>query len=275
MLSYPHIDPVMLDLPGPFDLRWYGLMYVLGFAAAYALGRYRARQPQSDWTPRQVEDMVVWGAFGVILGGRLGSALFYQPGHYLSQPLDLLRIWEGGMSFHGGLIGVLVACWLLGRRQGRGFFAVTDFIAPLVPLGVGFGRIGNFINGELWGRPTELPWGMVFPGAGSLPRHPSQLYESLLEGIVLFALLWWFSARPRPRMAVSGLFLFGYGLFRSLVEFAREPDAHLGFVAFDWLTMGQLLSLPMMLAGAGMLALAYRGDASAKQRRSAATRSNH
>ena len=275
MLSYPHIDPVMLDLPGPFDLRWYGLMYVLGFAAAYALGRYRARQPQSDWTPRQVEDMVVWGAFGVILGGRLGSALFYQPGHYLSQPLDLLRIWEGGMSFHGGLIGVLVACWLLGRRQGRGFFAVTDFIAPLVPLGVGFGRIGNFINGELWGRPTELPWGMVFPGAGSLPRHPSQLYESLLEGFVLFALLWWFSARPRPRMAVSGLFLFGYGLFRSLVEFAREPDAHLGFVAFDWLTMGQLLSLPMMLAGAGMLALAYRGEAAAKQRRSAATRSNH
>ena len=190
MLSYPHIDPVMLDLPGPFDLRWYGLMYVLGFAAAYALGRYRARQPQWDWTPRQVEDLVVWGAFGVILGGRLGSALFYQPGHYLSQPLDLLRIWEGGMSFHGGLIGVLVACWLLGRRQGRGFFAVADFIAPLVPLGLAFGRIGNFINGELWGRPTDLPWGMVFPGAGPLPRHPSQLYESLLEGFVLFALLW-------------------------------------------------------------------------------------
>ena len=197
---------------------------------------------------------------GIVLGGRIGYVLFYGFEGWLRDPLVLIRIWEGGMSFHGGLIGVLVAMALYGRRTGRPFFVVTDFIAPLIPPGLFFGRIGNFINGELWGRATELPWGVRFHGygAGEVARHPSQLYEALLEGLVLFVILWWFSARPRPTMAVSGLFLLGYGLFRTFVEFFREPDDHLGFLAFDWVTMGHLLSLPMLLCGSLFLFVAYR-----------------
>jgi phosphatidylglycerol:prolipoprotein diacylglycerol transferase len=196
----------------------------------------------------------------VILGGRIGYTLFYGFDQLRADPAFVLRIWQGGMSFHGGLLGVLIAAWLFGRRHGHRFFAVTDFIAPLVPIGLGAGRLGNFINGELWGRVSDLPWAMVFPHAGPLPRHPSQLYEFALEGVVLFAVLWLYSARPRPCMAVSGLFLVGYGLARSAVEFAREPDPHLGFLAGDWLTMGMLLSLPMVLAGGVLLALAWRSQ---------------
>jgi phosphatidylglycerol:prolipoprotein diacylglycerol transferase len=257
MLHHPNIDPVAIQL-GPLAVRWYGLMYLLGFAVAWWLGRYRARRPGSDWQPHEVGDLIFYGAMGAVLGGRLGYVLFYQPGYYLSHPLAIVQAWEGGMSFHGGLLGVLVACWLYGRKTRRGFFAVTDFVAPLVPTGLLAGRLGNFLNGELWGRVTDVPWAMVFAGAGPLPRHPSQLYQAALEGALLFVIVWLYSARPRPVMAVSGVFLIGYGVLRFIGEFARQPDAFLGFVAFDWLTMGQLLCLPMLLAGAVLLVLAGR-----------------
>ena len=259
MLTHPTIDPVALSL-GPLQIRWYGLMYLFGFAAGWALGRYRAgRAGFERWSAQQVDDLVFYIALGIILGGRLGSVLFYNSGRLAEDPLMVLRIWEGGMSFHGGLIGVLVAMALFARKHGYTFFQTTDFIAPLVPPGLLFGRIGNFINGELWGRPTELPWGMVFRTApDGLPRHPSQLYEAALEGLLLFIILWLYSAKPRPTMAVSGLFLIGYGAFRSLVELVREPDAHLGFIAGGWLTMGQLLSLPMIALGALFMVIAYR-----------------
>jgi len=195
---------------------------------------------------------------GVIVGGRVGYMLFYQPGMLIDSPLSLFAIWDGGMSFHGGLLGVLVAMALFARSRALAFFTVTDFIAPLVPIGLFFGRIGNFINAELWGSPTTLPWGMVFPGGGPEPRHPSMLYEALLEGLVLFLLLWLFSMKPRPRMTVSGLFLAGYGVFRFGVEFVREPDAHIGYLAGGWLTMGHLLSAPMILAGIALLGWGYR-----------------
>ena len=257
MLRHPGFDPVAVEI-GPLKVRWYGLMYVLSFLAAWWLGRRRAARPGSGWRAEEVGDLLVYAAFGVILGGRIGYVLFYGLDAFLADPLMALRIWEGGMSFHGGLLGVMAALWRYGRRTGRGFWAVADFCAPLVPPGLFFGRIGNFINGELWGRPTDLPWGMVFPLAGPAPRHPSQLYEATLEGLVLFALLWWFTARPRPRMAPSGLFLALYGTFRFLVEFVREPDPQLGFIAFGWLTMGQLLSLPMVAGGLALLWWAYR-----------------
>ncbi|MDX1595155.1 MAG: prolipoprotein diacylglyceryl transferase [Gammaproteobacteria bacterium] len=257
MLTAPQIDPVAIQI-GPLAVRWYGLMYLVGFLLAWWLGRRRARR-SGLLGPEQVDDLIFYAALGVILGGRFGYVIFYGFEQLLADPLYLLRIWEGGMSFHGGLLGVLVAAWLFGRKHGLGFFGVTDFVAPLVPLGLAAGRIGNFVNGELWGRVSDVPWAMVFPGAGPSPRHPSQLYEAFLEGFVLFALLWWFSARPRPRMAVSGLFLVGYGTARFAVEFAREPDAHLGFLAGGWLTMGMLLSLPMVVAGAVLMLLAYRG----------------
>lgn len=261
MLVHPNFDPVAFSL-GPLQVRWYGLMYLLGFAAGWALGRYRAARPGSGWTPQQIDDLLFYLGLGVILGGRIGYVLFYNFAAFLDHPLLLFKIWEGGMSFHGGLLGVLIALGLFARKIHSNYFAVTDFIAPLVPTGLFFGRIGNFINGELWGRTTDLPWGMVFhsPGAGGLPRHPSQLYEAALEGVALFVILWWYSARPRPTRAVSGLFLVGYGLFRFLVEFARQPDAHIGYLAFGWLTMGQLLSLPMLLLGIILLILAYRRE---------------
>ena len=257
MLHHPTIDPVAIHL-GPLAVRWYGLTYLVGFAAAWWLGRRRALRPGSGWQVPELGDLIFYCAMGAVLGGRLGYVLFYQPGFYLSNPLAIVRAWEGGMSFHGGLLGVLAACWLFGRKTGRGFFAVTDFVAPLVPAGLLAGRLGNFINGELWGRVTDLPWGMVFSDAGPLPRHPSQLYQAALEGAVLFPKVWLYSARPRPRMAVSGVFLLGYGALRFAGEFAREPDAFIGFVAFDWLTMGQLLCLPMVLAGATLLMAARR-----------------
>jgi phosphatidylglycerol---prolipoprotein diacylglyceryl transferase len=259
MISYPDIDPVAFSF-GPIKVHWYGLMYLLGFGGAWWLGRRRARRPLSDWRPEQVDDLIFYGALGVILGGRLGYALFYDFDNTLADPLNILKIWQGGMSFHGGLLGVIVAMGIYAHKLGKGFFQVTDFMVPLVPIGLGAGRIGNFINGELWGKVTELPWGMVFPDprAGDLPRHPSQLYEAALEGVALFVILWLFSRRPRPTMAVSGLFLVCYALFRFAVEFVRVPDAHLGYLAWGWVTMGQVLSLPMFLAGIVLLGLAYR-----------------
>lgn len=259
MLTYPDIDPVAVDL-GFLQIRWYGISYVTGILLAWWLLRIRSKNMYEIWGPEQVADLVFYSTVGIILGGRLGSVLFYNLPYYLRHPISVFKIWEGGMSFHGALIGVIIAMWLFARRQKMGFFQVGDFLAPVVPVGLFLGRIANFINGELWGRPTNLPWGMVFtdPRAGTVPRHPSQLYEAFFEGIVLFILLWWFSYRPRPIMAVSGLFLLLYGIFRGLVEFVRQPDSQIGFLAGGWLTMGMLLSVPMIVLGILFLYLAYR-----------------
>jgi phosphatidylglycerol:prolipoprotein diacylglycerol transferase len=257
MLTYPNISPVAISA-GPFQVHWYGLMYLVGFLGAWWLGKLRTRRPGTSWQAVEISDVIFYAALGVVLGGRIGYTLVYNFPGFVADPLVLFRIWQGGMSFHGGLVGVLIAMWLYGRRTGRTFFQVTDYIAPLVPIGLGAGRIGNFINGELWGRPTDLPWGMVFPFVDARPRHPSMLYEALLEGLVLFVILWVYSRRPRPTMAVSGLFLLCYGMFRFLVEFVRQPDAQIGYLAFDWLTMGHVLSLPMIVLGAAFLIHAYR-----------------
>jgi len=252
--TYPNFDPVAFRL-GPLKIHWYGLMYLVGLSLGWWLGRRRAAA-LPGWSPKLVDDLVGYVAVGVIVGGRVGYMLFYHPDLLLNDPISLFRIWEGGMSFHGGLLGVIAALYLFSKKFNNPFWGVADFVAPLVPIGLFFGRIGNFINGELWGRPTDLPWGMVFPHVDPLPRHPSQLYEAFLEGIVLFLLLHRYIQKPRPRMAPSGLFLLGYGTFRFLVEFFREPDPHLGFIAFGWLTMGQLLSLPMIAFGGLLLFLA-------------------
>ncbi|MBM4200235.1 MAG: prolipoprotein diacylglyceryl transferase [Gammaproteobacteria bacterium] len=257
MLTYPQFDPVAVSL-GPVKVHWYGLMYVIGISAAWWLSRRRAQQPGFPWTPAQVEDFIFFTALGMVLGGRIGYMLFYNFPGFLADPLMIFRVWEGGMAFHGGLLGTLGAMWLYGRRHGMSFLELGDFVAPFVPIGLGAGRIGNFINGELWGKVTDLPWGMVFPTGGPLPRHPSQLYEAVLEGLVLFVILNFFSRKPRPVGAVGGVFLMGYGIFRFLVEFVREPDVQLGYLALDWVTMGQLLSLPMILGGLGLFIWAYR-----------------
>src|SRR5262245_28951629 len=231
MHVHPQFDHVAIHV-GPVAVRWYGLMYLAGFIIFVVLGKYRARQNLlTGWHPRDVDDMLFYGIVGVILGGRLGYVLFYKPAYYLAHPLEVFALWQGGMSFHGGFLGVLAAMAFVAYRQRVNWWDLMDFVAPLVPTGLAAGRLGNFINGELWGRTTDLPWGMVFRGAGELPRHPSQLYQMALEGFALFALLWWFSSRPRPRMQVSALFLMGYGTFRFLGEFAREPDAFLGYLA--------------------------------------------
>ena len=272
MINYPSIDPVLLEL-GPLKIHWYGLMYLCAFASAWWLGKRRAATSNGLIAPQQVDDLIFYGAIGVVLGGRIGSVVFYNMDSFLTNPLYLFKIWQGGMSFHGGFLGVLVAMELYRRKLGCSFFQLTDFIAPLVPLGLAAGRLGNFINAELWGGPSTLPWAMKlscerFPPqyysdfAGALcaqPRHPSMLYEMILEGFVLFALLWVYSARPRPVMAVSGLFLLGYGLFRSLVELIRLPDAHIGYVmGTDWLTRGMTLSIPMLAIGLLFIAMAYK-----------------
>lgn len=257
MLTYPNIDPVAIHL-GSFSIHWYGIMYLVGFAAVWWLGRLRTQRPGSIFSLEEISDLVFYGALGAVLGGRIGYILFYNLSAYLADPLNIFKVWQGGMSFHGGLLGVLIAMWLYGRRYHKGFFQITDFIAPLVPIGLGAGRIGNFINGELWGRVTDLPWGMIVPGRGGLPHHPSQLYQAILEGLVLFIILWLYSSKPRPTMAVSGLFLICYGMFRFLVEFVRLPDPQLGYLAFGWLTMGQVLSAPMILLGIGLLWWAYK-----------------
>lgn len=259
MINYPQIDPVALAL-GPLKIRWYGLMYLVGFAAAWFLARSRARRPEFGWKIEWVDDLIFYLAVGLIVGARLGYTLFYGMAGILADPLSLLRIWEGGMSFHGGLLGVALAVWLFGRKVGKSFFETADFVAPLAPLGLCAGRIGNFINGELWGKATDVPWAFVVNGE---PRHPSQLYEAGLEGIVLFVILWLYSSKRPPTMAVSGAFLLFYGLFRFSVEFVRVPDAHLGYLALDWITMGQILSTPMVLFGLLFLFLAYRTPAAA------------
>ncbi len=266
MLIHPNFDPVALQL-GPVAVRWYGLMYLAAFAFVLILGRNRIRnQPWLNVSVRDLDDMLFLGVLGVIVGGRLGYVLFYKPMEYLYDPVRIFFVWEGGMSFHGGFLGVLIAMWWFARSRKKRWLEITDFIAPLVPLGLGAGRLGNFINAELWGRPTDLPWGMVFPKVDNLPRHPSQLYEFLLEGLVLFALLWLFSRRWRPLGAVSAVFLIGYGLLRFLVEFSREPDSFLGLLALN-LSMGQWLSLPMVLAGIGLLVWANRQPLNAPGKR--------
>ena len=260
MLPYPDIDPVFLDL-GVIQIHWYGIMYLCAFSSAWWLGNYRADQQNSPVNRDQVADLIFYGALGAVLGGRIGYILFYNFSVYLQNPLEIFAVWRGGMSFHGGMLGVFFAMWLYGRQQKLSFFTVTDFIAPLVPLGLGFGRLGNFINGELWGAPSTLPWAMIFPQAGNIPRHPSPLYELLLEGIILFFILWFYSKKPRPVRAVSGLFMISYGSFRSFVELFRMPDQHIGYLAYDWLTMGHLLSFPMILFGILLVILAYRKPA--------------
>lgn len=264
MLTYPEIDPVIFSI-GFLKIRWYGMMYVVGFLAGWWLARRRCRRPWSTIGPQQVDDLVFYVMLGVILGGRIGYLIFYGWQNVAEDPLYILKIWEGGMSFHGGLAGVLIAMWLFGRRIGNTMWQMTDFVAPLIPLGLGFGRIGNFINGELWGKGTDVSWGFkvsddVYRGfkAGDEVLHATMLYEALLEGLVLFVIVWWFSSKQRPYMAVSGLFLLLYGVFRFYIEFYRVPDAHLGYLFADWVTMGQVLSAPMILIGATLLYLAYR-----------------
>lgn len=257
MLPYPHINPIALQI-GPLEIHWYGLMYLAGFALAWLLGRWRIHHHPCGLTLRDLEDIIFYGVLGVVLGGRLGYVLFYQFDDYLAHPLAIFKVWQGGMSFHGGLIGVTLAMLIFARKRGQRLLAIGDFIAPLIPLGLAAGRLGNFINGELWGRPTDLPWGMIFPGAhDGIPRHPSQLYEMGLEGFTLFALVWWFARKPRPMGQISAVFLMGYGTFRFLAEFTREPDDFLGLL-LGGLSMGQLLSIPMMIIGLWLFVWAAR-----------------
>jgi phosphatidylglycerol:prolipoprotein diacylglycerol transferase len=262
MLTYPNIDSLAFSI-GPLKVHWYGLMYLFGFIGAWIYGVQRSKREDLDWTRKQVEDVIFYGALGVILGGRLGYTLFYGWDVFIDDPVSIFYIWKGGMSFHGGMLGVFLAMFIYARKSGKAFFEVTDFIAPWVPIGLGAGRIGNFINGELVGRvaDADLPWAMVFPFVDQLPRHPSQLYQALTEGLLLFIILWWYSSKPRPVMAVSGVFMICYGGFRFTTEFFRTPDAHLGFIAFDWLTMGQLLSLPMIIVGVFLFYLAMKKGA--------------
>ncbi len=260
MLTHPDFNPVAFSI-GPLAVRWYGLMYLLGFVLFTVLGRLRARDAWRGFSTRDVEDLLFWGVFGVILGGRLGYVLFYRPDYYAAHLLEIPMLWKGGMASHGGIVGVIVVLWLFARSRGKAFFQVTDFAVPLIPLGLAAGRLGNFINGELWGRPADpavWPWAMVFPQAhDGIPRHPSQLYQFGLEGLLLFAVLWWYSRRPRLPGTVSCLFLIGYGTLRIVAEFAREPDSYLGFLALH-LSMGQWLSLPMVAGGAILLLVLLR-----------------
>lgn len=272
MIAYPEIDPVVVAL-GPVKIHWYGMMYLIAFASVWWLGKRRASQPHSIIRPDQIDDLVFYGALGAVLGGRIGSVFFYNIDSFINDPLYLLKIWQGGMSFHGGFMGVLVAMEWYRRKIGCSFFQLTDFIAPLIPLGLAAGRLGNFINAELWGAPGTVPWAMKlsceqFPPdryvdfAGPLcfsPRHPSQLYEMIFEGLLLFILLWLISAKPRPVMTVSGYFLMLYGMARTGVEFIRLPDAHIGYLLnTDWLTKGIVLSVPMIIFGIGFIIFAHR-----------------
>ncbi len=262
MLPYPQIDPVAIAL-GPVKVHWYGLAYLAGLAFAWWLAVRRSQVPGAAVKREQVDDLIFFGALGVVLGGRIGYALFYGGDKLAEDPSWLLRVWQGGMSFHGGMLGVMFAMYLFARRRQIGVGALLDFVAPLVPIGLAFGRLGNFIGQELWGRPTDAPWAMVFPADPlQLARHPSQLYQFALEGLLLGIILIWFSSRPRPTWAVSGVFSLGYGIMRFVVEFFREPDQHIGFEALGWLTRGQMLCLPMIALGIFLLVYAYRGASS-------------
>jgi phosphatidylglycerol:prolipoprotein diacylglycerol transferase len=259
MLIHPHIDPVALQL-GPVAVHWYGLTYLAAFALFMFLGSRRLHHPAfaklkgaSAWAYRDVEDILFMGVLGVVLGGRIGYCLFYKPAYYASHPLEIFAVWQGGMSFHGGMLGVTAAmAWFAASRK-RSFWQVADFVAPCVPTGLAAGRVGNFINGELWGRLADpsLPWGMVFRGAGDVPRHPSQVYQFLMEGLLLFVLLWWYASKERKPAQVTAMFLLGYGVFRFTAEFFREPDAHLGLLSLG-MSMGQWLCVPMMVGGVGL-----------------------
>ena len=265
MLIHPQFDPVAIQL-GPLAIHWYGLMYLLGFGLFLWLGHVRIKQqPDCGWNGKDLDDFLTWAVLGVIAGGRLGEVLFYQPGYYLAHPAEILMVWKGGMSFHGGFLGVLAAMLLFARKKGVSFWQISDFVAPLVPTGLAAGRIGNFINGELWGRIAshDLPWAMIFPHVDAMPRHPSQLYQAALEGLALFVILWLFSARRRPLGQVSAVFLIGYGSFRFIAEFFRTPDAGI-FGQSDIISMGQWLSVPMIVAGLVLYRwAARRGQASA------------
>jgi phosphatidylglycerol:prolipoprotein diacylglycerol transferase len=262
MLVHPQFDPVAIHL-GPLAIRWYGLMYLAAFAQVWLLGRYRAKKNAFlGWQPKEVEDLLFYGVLGVIVGGRLGEVLLYHPDYYVANPLEILAVWKGGMSFHGGFLGVLAAVWWWGKKTHRPFLAVTDFIAPLVPLGYAFGRIGNFINAELVGRPANVPWAMVFPNVDNVPRHPSQLYHAGLDGLALFVVLWIYTMTPRPVGAASAIFLIGYGVARSVVELFRTPDFEVNLGSLP-ITSGQLYSLPMIAAGIWLWVRAHRTRAAA------------
>lgn len=264
-LTFPKIDPIIFTIPNvplidELSVRWYGLMYLVGFALAMFIANKKAEQPNSGWDKEQVSDLLFYGFLGVILGGRIGYVMFYQFGYFLENPFYLFQINTGGMSFHGGLLGVIVAIFWFARKTKKNFLELGDFAAPLIPLGLGAGRIGNFINAELWGRTTDVPWAMVFPGAGALPRHPSQLYEFFLEGIVLFIIIYLFGKKKRPAGSIGALFLLGYGVFRFIIEYFRERDAHLTDGIYNFISMGQILSLPMIIIGGGVIFYVYRKD---------------
>jgi len=265
MLTYPHINPIAISIGpffgiGPLRVHWYGIMYLVGFVVAWLLARYRAHRPGSTWTSLDIDDLIFYCAVGVIVGGRVGWCIFYGRDVIAENWLNVFHIWDGGMSFHGGMLGVITATLIFARIKRKHFADVMDFVAPLPGIGLMAGRFGNFINGELWGKPTSLPWGFRVPNAeGELvARHPSQLYEATLEGLVLFIVLWWFTAEPRPRLAPTGLFLLMYGCARFTVEWVRLPDTNIGYLVGDWLTMGMLLTMPMILIGAGLMIYAYR-----------------
>jgi phosphatidylglycerol---prolipoprotein diacylglyceryl transferase len=268
MLVYPHIDPIAFSIGpffgyGPLQVHWYGIMYLLGFVGGWLVARHRAKRAGSTWTPLDVDDLIFYSAMGVIIGGRLGWCLVYGHDLMAQSLLNVFRIWDGGMSFHGGMTGVLIAGIIFARVKKKNVADVCDFLAPLPGIGLMTGRFGNFINGELWGRPTDLPWGFLVkdPNTGiATVRHPSQLYEAGLEGLLLFLVLFWFTAKPRPRLAPTGLFLLMYGCGRFVVEWVRLPDANIGYLAGNWLTMGMLLTTPMIFIGAGMMLYAYRRD---------------
>jgi phosphatidylglycerol:prolipoprotein diacylglycerol transferase len=280
-----NFDPVAVSI-GPLDIHWYGVMYLLAFLSFWAIGNRRAmRQTWWGWSKQNVSDVLFYGMLGVILGGRIGYMLFYGFELLIQDPVSILKVWDGGMSFHGGLLGVMFAMAWFARRTDRTFWQVADFVAPMAPLGLAFGRLGNFIGGELWGRLTDVPWAMIFAKSTGfapvnesalneawrsgaldhLARHPSQLYQASMEGLALFLILMWYSRRPRPNAAVSGLFLLGYGFFRLVAEFFRQPDDHLGFLALQWLTMGMALSLPMIAAGFIIMLFAYNSDSHQSQ----------
>jgi len=252
MLIHPNFDPVVIQL-GPLAVHWYGLMYLFGFAGFYFLASYRAKHyaylKKQNWGTDQISDLVFYGAIGAVLGGRIGYALFYKFNDYIDAPLSIFKVWEGGMSFHGGLLGVGLALLLFAKKSSLSFWQVADFVAPAAPIGLFFGRMGNFINQELWGKTTDLPWGMVFSNGGPLPRHPSMLYEAILEGLLLLIIVWWFARQSRSPGQVTGVFLMFYAIFRFIVEFVRVPDEHLQYLLFNWVTMGQLLCLPMLIYG--------------------------
>jgi phosphatidylglycerol---prolipoprotein diacylglyceryl transferase len=260
MYLHPHINPVALAL-GPVKIHWYGIMYLIGFMCAWGMAIWRKRLYHvGNWSRNNISDLIFYAALGIIVGGRVGYMLFYNFTDFIASPIEIFKIWRGGMSFHGGLLGVIIAMWFFARHKHKSFFAVTDFLVPLVPVGILLGRIGNFINGELWGRVTHVSWGMIFPMVDAQTRHPSQIYESLLEGLLVFIIMWVYCAKPRKTAQASAVFLMTYAICRMIAEIFREPDANIGFLAFDYVTMGQMLSIPMLFAGLFLYAYASRKE---------------